>query len=64
MESISKQINTFQGDEQQRDQILIQLQELLMHPHLNENDPTESVNAATGLIFFKIGHFFYEILFY
>ena len=35
-----------------------------MHPHLNDRDPTESVNAATGLIFFKIGHFCYEIGFY
>lgn len=66
MESINKLINNYKGDEQQyRDQIFIALQDLLMHPNLNETaEPTEVVNAATGLIFFKIGHFCYEIGFY
>ncbi len=36
-----------------------------MHPNLNEmTEATELVNAATGIIFFKIGHFCYEIGFY
>ena len=64
MESITKQINTYQGDELHRDQIFIKLQDLLTHPNLHENDSIASVNAATGLIFFKIGHFCNEIGFY